>query len=120
MIEQNPMAAPEWLHEMIPAANRGENYSRALVMSCMVKAVQRYEAERPPLTLRPMYEAPRDGTFILIQHNMNRLDDSPNAEITFSLCYWDDGWRYTRTGKRMFTLPGQDAHGWIPRPVLPE
>ena len=74
-----------------------------------------------PQALRPMRTAPRDGSFILIQHNIDPHDTSDDAEITFSLCHWggDGDWYYSTVGG-LYILRDQHAHGWIPQPAMPE
>lgn len=77
----------------------------------------RTPAPAPVPVLQPMETAPRDGSFILIQHDVPLGNP---GEINISLCQWGhDCWLYGQIDG-MHVLQERHTHGWIPRPVMPE
>lgn len=108
---------PEWLDSFI-AAELDKYTGRINVTQIVLAAIARDRQERPPQALRPMETAPRDGSFIIIKHTANQWDENDDAEITFSLCYWNgkNGWYYCQ-GDELHELRDKNALGWIPQPV---
>ena len=140
---RTPAPAPAWLNDVIQQnadgyAYRGEKvYFHAELEKIIQAVLQRYEAERPqsqpaelppapdwvyrtaPVpVLQPMETAPRDGSFILIQHDVPLGNP---GEINISLCQWgkNGNWLYNQIDGT-HVLQERFAHGWIPRPIMPE